>query len=88
MDLLSAEPTPAACWTNVSCQRCWAEAALHPVEGLFVNIRHTGYAAGADAAAAFVTVPFENRGLWLLLREGKEIQSGQEVPQGLRYENS
>lgn len=52
-----------------------------------MNIRRTGYAAGADVAAARVTVPFENRGLWLL-REGKGIQFGQEVPQGLRYENS
>lgn len=53
-----------------------------------MNIRRTGYAAGAECAAALVSVPFENRGLWLLLREGKKIQSGQEVPQGLRYENS
>lgn len=73
VDLLSAEPTPAACWNNVSYQRRWAEAALHPVEGLFVNIRLTGDAADTDAAAACVTVPFENRGHWLPLREGKEM---------------
>lgn len=53
-----------------------------------MNIRCTGYAAGADAAPAFVTVPFENPGLWLLLREGKEIQSGEEVSQCLSNENS